>query len=119
MITIKRADEAFLRQVKAPADSEAMVLRDGDGAPRGYALFRVDAEAVELLAVEAAEPLLAEGLVRSVLNVGDCRGALTGVCAEPTLFPLVRRLEFREKDGRYEVSIDAFFRTGCHHEGTH
>ena len=31
MITILPADEMFLRSIHAPADVDAMVLRDGDG----------------------------------------------------------------------------------------
>lgn len=115
MITILPADKAFLESVCAPAQAEGMVLRDSDGQVFGHALFCVQGEQVEILSVQTEEPLLREGLIRSVLNVGDCRGAKTGLCRIDAFEPLLRRLEFEKTDaGDWCVSIDAFFRgKGC------
>lgn len=116
MITILPADEAFLQEIQAPAGTDAMVLRDKDGTVFGHALFQVSGEEIEILQVETNMPLMTEALIRAVLNTGDCRGAVTGVCREEALADVLKRLEFRKKAERYEVSIDAFFRSGCHGE---
>ena len=64
MITILPADEAFLQSIAAPDGVEAMVLRDSDGSVFGHALFRMAGERVEVLSVETALPVMAEGLIR-------------------------------------------------------
>lgn len=115
MITILPADKAFLESVSAPAHAEAMVLREGDGHILGHALFCLEGEQVEILAVEAVQPLLLDGLIRSVLNTGDCRGAKVGIFRVEALETILRRLEFDKTDaGDWCVSIDKFFRgDGC------
>ncbi len=113
MITIMPADEAFLQSISVPAGADAMVLRDSGGTVDGHALFRMDGDAVEILAVETALPMMSEGLIRSVLNTGDCRGAVKGVCRDGTLAPVLRRLEFEEENGVWAVSIEKFFRGEC------
>lgn len=113
MITIMPADEAFLQSIAAPEGADAMVLRDSGGTVDGHALFRVDGDAVEILTVETALPMMTEGLIRSVLNTGDCRGATKGVCRDGALSPILRRLEFEEENGVWTVSIEKFFRGEC------
>ena len=114
MITIMPADEAFLQSVSAPVGVEAMVLRDNDGSVFGHATFRMAGERVEVLSVHTDLPVMAEGLIRSVLNVGDCRGATEGFCANETLAPMLRHLEFAPVEGGYAVSLAHFFRGECH-----
>ena len=114
MITILPADKAFLQSVAAPADADAMVLRDSDGSVFGHALFRMAGDRVEVLSVHTELPVMAEGLVRSVLNTGDCRGATEGFCADEGLAPMLRRLEFAPVEGGYSVSLAQFFRGECH-----
>lgn len=113
MITIQPADKAFLESVSAPAGADAMVLRDSDGTVFGYALFQVMGDTVEVLSVHTDEPLMTEGLIRSVLNTGDCRGAVTGLCRVDSLVPVLKRLEFVETDGVYTVSIQNFLYGEC------
>lgn len=113
MITILPADKVFLQSVAAPEDAEAMVLRDSDGSVFGHALFGMAGERVELLSVHTELPVMAEGLIRSVLNAGDCRGATVGFCADETLAPMLRRLEFEPVEGGYSVSLEQFFRGDC------
>ncbi len=114
MITIMPADKAFLDEIAAPSGTDAMVLRDSAGTVDGYALFIVDGENVEVLQVQTALPMMAEGLVRAVLNTGDCRGAKIGVCRDMILAPMLKRLEFIEENGALTVSIENFFRGECH-----
>lgn len=114
MITILPADEAFLQSIDAPAGADAMVLRDSDGSVFGHALFRMAGERVEVLSVHTELPMMAEGLVRAVLNTGDCRGATHGFCADDSLVPMLRRLEFAPVEGGYSVSLAQFFRGECH-----
>lgn len=114
MITILPADEAFLQSIDAPAGTDAMVLRDSDGSVFGHALFRMAGERVEVLSVHTELPMMAEGLVRAVLNTGDCRGATHGFCADDSLEPMLRRLEFTPAEGGYSVSLAQFFRGECH-----
>ena len=121
MITILPADEAFLKEMTAPAGTDAMVLREG-GEVTGYALFRLTdgvsaGDTVEILRVEAQEPLLVDGLIRSVLNTGDCRGAKYGLCRVAALEPVLRRLEFRpaedEQGANFRIVIEEFFNGPC------
>lgn len=113
MITIMPADEAFLQSISAPEGADAMVLRDSGGTVDGHALFRMDGDAVEILSVQTDVPMMTEGLIRSVLNTGDCRGAVKGVCRVDSLAPVLRRLEFEEENGAWTVSIEKFFRGEC------
>jgi hypothetical protein len=110
VITIMPADEAFLRSINAPTGADAMVLRDSGGTVDGYALFRMEDDAVEILRVETDLPMMTEGLIRAVLNTGDCRGAVTGVCRVAELSAVLTRLEFVEQDGVWRVSIEKFLR---------
>ena len=113
MITIQPADKAFLETIAAPSGADAMVLRDSDGTVFGHALFQVMGDTVEVLSVHTDELLMVEGLIRSVLNTGDCRGAVTGLCREASLAPILKRLEFVENDGVYTVSIQNFLYGEC------
>ena len=113
MITIMPADEAFLQSIAAPEGVDAMVLRDSGGTIDGHALFRVDGDAVEILGVETDLPMMTEGLIRTVLNTGDCRGATRGVCRIEPLAPILRRLEFEKENDLWTVSIENFFRGEC------
>lgn len=114
MITIHPADKAFLEGIDAPAGTDAMVLRDGDGTVIGHGLFRLDGDTIEVLAVQAQESLLVDGIIRSILNTGDCRGASFGICRIAELEKVLRRLEFTEENGLWSVSIQHFFRGECH-----
>ncbi len=113
MITILPADEAFLASVAAPAGADAMVLRDAAGAVTGYALFTVAGDTVELLAVHTDVPLMTEGLIRAVINAGDCRGAGRAICRDDALAPVLLRLEFELNEGVYAVSVRRFLYGGC------
>ncbi len=113
MITIQPADKAFLQSITAPEGVDAMVLRDSDGTLLGHALFTVSGDTVEILSVDTAVPLMAEGLIRSVLNTGDCRGAVTGLCRDEGLAPLLKRLEFVPGPDGYTVSVQDFLYGEC------
>lgn len=114
MITIMPADKAFLQSIGAAPDTDAMVLRDSSGEVGGHATFRITGDVIELLTVTAQEPLLVDGLIRSVLNTGDCRGAVTGLCRDESLALTLGRLEFEKGEDGYTVSIAKFFRGECH-----
>ena len=114
MITILPADKEFLQSVAAPSGVDAMVLRDSDGSVFGHALFRMAGDRVEVLSVHTDLPVMAEGLVRSVLNAGDCRGATVGFCADESMATMLRRLEFEPTEDGYAVSLAHFFRGECH-----
>ena len=113
MITIMPADKAFLERVSAPFGMEAMVLRDSDGSVFGHALFAVAGEMAEIFAVQTAEPMMAEGLIRSVVNAADCRGAVRVVCKVEELIPILKRLEFEPQDGVYTVLVQQFLYGEC------
>ena len=93
-------------------DQGAFALQNSFGDKIGYGVT-VDGDAVEILAVDTALPMMCEGLIRSVLNTGDCRGAVRGVCRDNALVPILRRLEFEEDNGVWTVSIEKFFRGEC------
>ncbi len=112
MITIMPADEAFLQSINVPEGVDALVLRDSREEVTGHALFRVAGDTVEILSVVSDEPLMVDGLIRSVLNAGDYRGAQYGMCRESSLAPNLKRLEFKQTDDGFKVSLEEFFRTG-------
>ena len=96
-----------------PADNKdgEYILWDGDVAC-GKATATFDG-CVRLLTVEAPDTLLAEGMVRAVLNAGRVREIERAVCANEALYPLLRHLEFTLCDEGMEVSIPDFFFRGC------
>ncbi|MBQ8684279.1 MAG: hypothetical protein IJ518_07175 [Clostridia bacterium] len=114
MITILPADKATLALLDVPEGHEAMVLRESDGRITGHATFVLVDDTVELLTVTAEEPIMVDGLIRSVLNTGDCRGAVTGLCRDENLALTLRRLEFAPGENGYSVSLAHFFRGECH-----
>lgn len=107
------ADKAFLDGISAPAGTDALVLRNSDGTVEGHALFRIQGDTVEILGVKAPDVLMTDGLIRSVLNAGDYRGALYGFCRNPSLEKELKHLEFQQKEDGWHISIDAFFRAPC------
>lgn len=113
MITIMPATDAELMQLGAPDGAAALILREPEGIT-GHAFFTIDGDTVELLAVQANEPVMTDGLIRSVLGAADYRGAKYGVCRVPELFPHLRGLEFREDEpGVWRIVIEDFFRLPC------
>jgi hypothetical protein len=94
VITILPADKETLQLLAVPEGREAMVLRDSAGRITGHGVFAVAGDTVEVFSAVAEEPILVEGIIRSVLNAGDCRGAVTGLCRVEALAPLLRHLEF-------------------------
>lgn len=113
MITILPADKAFLESIAAPTGADAMVLRDTDGTVFGHALFAVAGDRVEILSVQTDAPMMTEGLIRAVINTGDCRGAAYAVCRLEELVPILERLEFELQDGIYTVSVQQFLYGEC------
>ena len=85
-----------------------------DGEEQGYALFRVDRDTVDLLCLRSPDGELEEWLVRAVLNAAANRNAITAVCRETVLFPLLQRLGFAVSGNGYEVFIPEFFTRPCH-----
>ena len=113
MITITPADKAFLESLSVPQGVDAMVLRDSDGTVFGYALFSVMGETAELFAVQTEESLMTEGLIRSVINTADCRGAVSVICRVEALASVLKRLEFTLQDGVYTVDVHRFLYGEC------
>ena len=91
----------------------ALVLTVGD-EEQGYALFRVERDTVNLVCLRSPDGELEEWLVRAVLNAAANRNAITAVCREPVLFPLLSRLGFAVSGDGYEVFIPEFFTRPCH-----
>ena len=113
MITITPADKVFLESISAPQGVDAMVLRDSDGTVFGYALFTVTGETAELIAVQTEESMMTEGLIRSVINTADCRGAVTVTCRAEALVSVLKRLEFTLDNGVYTVDVRHFLYGEC------
>ncbi len=113
MITILPADEAFLKEINAPAGIKALVLRGSDGAIEGHALFRVDGDAVEILSVTCDEPIMVSGMIRSVLNAGEYHGANFGLCRVAALEKVLLSMEFKPVEEGWRINIAEFFRGKC------
>ena len=89
------------------------VLLDGEEAcGRAKATF---GEEVLIEEIEAPDALLMEGMVRAVLNAGRVREIRRAVCANETLFPILKHLEFTPCDEGMQVDIMEFFFRGCKH----
>ncbi len=118
MFTILPADDAkaavLAAREKLVMPLSALVLTV-DGKEEGYALFRVERDTVDILCLRSPDDELAEWVVRAVLNAAANRLALTAVCTETVLFPLLERLNFTQIGNRYEVFIPEFFNRPCHH----
>ena len=116
MFTILPADDAKTALLAAKEGQalplSAMVLTVDD-AESGHVLYRVERDRLELLCLRAPDNDLAEWLVRAALNVGVNRLAITAVCSDPVLFPLLDSLGFRAVGTTYEVFIPDFFNRPC------
>ena len=85
------------------------LVRDGQ-----LAMFTVNGDTVEILSVQTDIPMMSEGLIRSVLNTGDCRGASIGLCRLEPLAAMLKRLEFEPNgEGAYTVSVQSFLYGDC------
>lgn len=113
MITIMPADKAELQALQAPAGTDALILRGSDGAVEGHTFFRLEGDTVEILSVTCDEPIMVSGMLRSVLNAGDHRGADFGFCRVESLASELRRLEFQPVEDGWRISIAEFFRGKC------
>lgn len=116
MFSIVPADEAktaSLLQREKITDADAMVLTV-DGEEIGYALYCVSRDTVDILCLRAPEGEWEEWLVRAVLNAAVNRNAITALCREPLLFPLLKRLGFAVSEAGCEVFIPEFFTRPCH-----
>ncbi len=113
MITIMPADKAFLQEIAAPEGVDALVLRGSDGLVEGHACFRLEGDTVEILSVTCDEPIMVGGMIRSILNAGDYRGAFFGFCRVPALEKELLRLEFQPVEEGWHISIAEFFRGKC------
>jgi len=118
MFTILPTDEAKTA-VLAAREKQVMPLSaltlTVDDQEEGYALFRVERDTVNILCLRSPDDDLAEWLVRAVLNAAANRLAITAVCGETVLFPLLERLGFTRTANGYEVFIPEFFNRPCHH----
>lgn len=103
----------MIRILPDAAEEGRFLLYDGETVcGSAEAVF---GDRVQILSAEAPDELLAEGLVRAVLNAGRLREIPTAFCVNEVLFPLLRRLEFTPGQEGLEVDIAEFFFRGCHH----
>lgn len=93
-------------------NEKKLILFDGD-QPCGSAEWMQDGDKLRILSVEAPDELLAEGMVRAVLNAGRVREIVTAVCGKEELYPILQKLEFQETENGMEVDIADFFFRGC------
>lgn len=115
MITILPADnEAVSRYASAEnsAYDRAMVMTER-GEELGHMLYAVNGETVWLGRVICQEKLLADGLLRGVLNAAQNAGCHTAVSPVKEDHPFLKTYGFREKDETVFISIGGFFSGGC------
>ena len=116
MFTILPADDQKTALLAAKEGQvlplSAMVLAVDD-VESGHVLYRVEQDRLELLCLRAPDNDLAEWLVRAALNAGVNRLAITAVCSDPVLFPLLGNLGFGAAGTAYEVFIPDFFNRPC------
>lgn len=115
MITILPADnETVLRYARAEnsALNCGMVMSER-GEELGHMLYDVEGETAVLGKVVCEEKLLADGLLRAVLNAAQnagCRIAASSI-KEDEVF--LKKYGFHEKEGALLISIAGFFSGGC------
>ena len=90
----------------------AYVMTD-KGEDLGYLLYRVERDTITLLVIRCVEPMLSEGLIRAALNAGVNRNAITAVCRQPDVFPLLESLGFEKEGDGYTIFIPDFFLRPC------
>lgn len=120
MITIFPADADKTKELAARAGESlplsAMVLREGE-TEYGYVLYRVEQNTARLITLHSDIPVLEEGLVRAMLNAAANEQAVTAVCRNPSLFPLLKGLGFSNEGECYSVFIPDFFTHPCPSSG--
>ncbi len=124
MIAILPASEEERRALSEQAGFAGPVecLVASDGRKRlGSVLYRSRGEVMELLAAQAEDPRLLDGLLRAALNAALSAGARTAWCGQEPLFPALRVLGFSEpEEGRsaaMQADISGIFARGCPSRG--
>lgn len=115
MVTIVEASEEqrdiWCSRNELPVDCRALIAVCGD-EPVGYILYRLEQKTVQLLFMQAEDPVLREALVRAAMNAGQNAGAAEAV-GTPGLCALWQRLRFTRRDEDWHVDLDEFFSRSC------
>ena len=98
MVSIVPADDArraeLLGQAGIADDGAACLVAVNRTRLCGYAVYRLTEHTAELLAAEADDSLLADGLIRAALHAAREKGAVTACCRQPALYPVLGALGF-------------------------
>ena len=116
MFSILPADEQktaqLLQREGLTQPAMAMVLTMG-GEERGYVLLSLQRDIAEILCLRSQNEELEEWLVRAALNAAANRNAITAVCKDPIVFPLLTRLGFAANGEGDAVFIPEFVMRPC------
>ena len=115
MITILPADnEAVVSYASAENSSlnRAMVMMER-GEELGHMLYAVTGETAQLGKLVCEEQLLADGLLRGVINAVQNAGCRIAVSQIEEDYAFLKEYGFREKEGAVSVSVKGFFSGGC------
>lgn len=113
MVSIVPADEALraelLGLVGITGDGAACLVAKNRDRLCGYAAYRLTEHTAELLAAEADDSLLADGLIRAALHAVREQGAVTACCRQPNLYPLLGALGFAPEQAEDSGCADGLY----------
>lgn len=92
MVSIIPADKS-----KYSSDTSTLIALEGQKR-MGYINFKINGEEVVILAGEAEDEILMEGLIRAALNSARSKGAVTALCSLEQLFELLGSIGFVNND---------------------
>lgn len=116
MVEVHPADKAKTEELAKRAGVttpvRAMTMsRAGDEL--GYALYTIERDTIEIVALYSDEAALEELLVRAALNDAVNALAITAVCRNAAYFELLERLGFVQENGACTIFIPEFFMRPC------
>ena len=115
MLTIVPADERrcrLLAQTYGFSALQGMVAHSGD-REEGIGVYVLQKDTLELVDIQAEDPLVLDGLLRAILNTGYRGGAKWAVCRHTRLTDVLRAEGFLATENGMRVDIAAFFARPC------
>ena len=111
MLTIAAVDRSEAR-TPLPADAQVLAGREGE-RPVGWTALTVQGDTVAVVALEAEDAVLGEGLLRAALNEAQRQGAQRAAVADVVCGDLPARLGLTRHGDVWTGEIAAVFARRC------
>ncbi len=124
MLTIKKTEDLNIanqylkaHNIEHNLESEQVMCASDDEDIIGLGSLALMNSKVYLNFLHAKDDdaMLLFGLAKSLLNMADLRGIQTIYGNNPALFPLYKRLRFKEENGEYVLSLAHYFEAEHHY----